>query len=259
MRLKNILAEDGQVIGTWNLINDPGAVELMCKAGFDFVIHDMEHGTHSLDNTQNMVRAAERAGKNLLLRPPGIDTGLIQRVMDAGCHGLMVPNVRSVADVGKIVESALYPPSGNRGLSPFTRAMGYDGSDVPARMAAANSNCFLGILIEDQDGISALPEIVATYGEHLSVVYVGLYDLAKTIGSTGDLMSDKMRHHIRQIVDICKRGDASVGMLVNSAEMVTFAQDLGVRFLAYLNDTAILYRSTENLCSASRLATKKRG
>ena len=49
------------VFGPFCKTSDPGIIEVIGHAGFDFVILDMEHGPNSLETTQNLVRAAEIA------------------------------------------------------------------------------------------------------------------------------------------------------------------------------------------------------
>lgn len=252
MILKKKLSTGERVVGTWNLFSDPCAIEIMCKAGFDYLIHDMEHGAHSLGQIKSMIRAAEVAGKTLLLRPPSVDRGLIQRALDAGCHGLMVPNIETAQDVAAIIDCALYPPVGNRGLSPYTRAMGYDGTSVSDRMAALNKNMFLGILVESHRGITHLADILEQHGQYLDVVYIGLYDLAKSLGSTDNLMSDKMQAAIQEVCQLTNKSDVASGMLVSSPEMTAFARKMGVRFFAYQNDTSILFRAVSDINRAIR-------
>ncbi len=248
--LRDRMKESGIVIGTWNLLDDPDAVEIMCNAGMDYIIHDMEHGTHSLHNIKNIVRAAHTQDAAALVRPPGIDFGLIQRVLDAGCDGLMVPNIQSVADAAAVIDAALYPPEGNRGLSPYTRGMGYDGKNVGARMQARNSACFIGLLIEGHSGIASLSDILDQYGDQIDVIYIGLYDLAKQINSTDDLMSEQMQAHIKDIIQQADKMGVGVGMLANTPDMVGFAKQHGVQFIAFKNDTAILHGAVESIVKA---------
>lgn len=248
LALKSKLADGRQVLGTWNLLKDPDLVEIMCKAGLDFVIHDLEHGTHSLQHVSSMVRAAHTHNSCLLVRPPGLDIGMIQRVLDAGCDGLMVPNIQSVAEAQSVVRATLYPPEGERGLSPFTRAMGYDGQDVSERMEGQNKAVIVGILVEGAAGIGALDDILATCGAHLDVVYVGVYDLAKQVGSTDNVMSPVMLEQIQNVVDKVSAAGAAAGLLINSPEMTEFARLAGANFIAYKNDTAIVFDAVQRLC-----------
>lgn len=251
-KLRDHMNENRMVVGTWNLLDDPDAVEIMCGSGMDYIIHDMEHGTHSLHNIKNIVRAAHAQGAAALVRPPAVDFGLIQRIMDAGCDGLMVPNIQSVADAQAVLKAALYPPEGNRGLSPYTRGMGFDGKDVAARMRVRNEACFIGLLIEGGQGIASLGDILDQCGDRLDVIYIGLYDLAKQIGSTDNLMSDQMQDHIRDIIQQTSQARVHVGMLANTPDMIGFAKQHGVRFMAFKNDTAILHDAVSAIVSACR-------
>ncbi|MDR1613073.1 MAG: aldolase, partial [Planctomycetota bacterium] len=47
------------VYGPFAKTNDPGMVEAIGHAGFDFVILDLEHGPNSVETIQNLVRAAQ--------------------------------------------------------------------------------------------------------------------------------------------------------------------------------------------------------
>jgi 4-hydroxy-2-oxoheptanedioate aldolase len=207
----------------------------------------MEHGAHSLDNLANFVRAAELAGGTLLLRPPQIDAGLIQRAQDTGCHGLMVPNIRTPECDAKLIDCFFYPPMGNRGLSPYTRAFGFDGKNVPEKMAAWNDEGFLGILVEGPEGIGNLETICQKYADKLDVVYIGLYDLAKTLNSTHDLMSPVMTEKVAAVAKLASSFGVQLGILANSPEMLTFAASLGINFIAYQNDTAILHAAASGI------------
>ena len=57
--LKRTLNEGKVVFGPFMKFTDPAAVEIMGFAGFDFVIIDEEHGPISIENSQNLIRAAE--------------------------------------------------------------------------------------------------------------------------------------------------------------------------------------------------------
>ena len=37
-----------EIFGTWCVIPSPEVTSIICKAGFDFVIFDIEHGQHHL-------------------------------------------------------------------------------------------------------------------------------------------------------------------------------------------------------------------
>ena len=238
--ISSSLEQSKTVLGTWSLLADPTVVEILAVAGFDFVIIDMEHGPHGFDTASNLIRAAEARCMSVLLRPPGVDESAILRALDCGAHGLLVPNVSSRDQVADIVRYSFYPPMGMRGHSPFTRAGGFTHEDSANRMQSANSKLFLGILIEGPNGLAALPQILEEFASCLSVVYVGLYDLAKTVGHPGDVKHPEVTRVVHQIVKMVSGHGVHIGALCNDEEMLVEAYRAGVRFVCYQNDTGIL-------------------
>ena len=245
--LRTALDRGKSVLGTWSLLSDPVAVEILAVAGFDFVIIDMEHGPHSFETASNLIRAAEAKGISALLRPPGVDESAILRALDCGAHGLLVPNVTSLNQVEDIVRFSFYPPEGMRGHSPFTRSGGFTHKDVAKRMQYVNNNLFLGILIEGPEGLSALPQILNKFASQLSVVYVGLYDLAKTVGCPGDVKHPAVTRVVQEIVKMVSECGVHAGALCNDEDMLIKACQDGINFVCYQNDTGILRESASRV------------
>ena len=158
-----------------------------------------------------------------------MDESAILRALDCGAHGLLVPNVTSRNQVEDIVRFSFYPPEGMRGHSPFTRSGAFTHHDVAKRMHSVNSNLFLGILIEGPDGLAALPQILDEFSSHLSVVYVGLYDLAKTVGYPGDVQFSYRVVH--QIVKMVSAHGVHAGALCNDESMLINIREDGVKFI----------------------------
>ena len=250
--LRSALDQGKSVLGTWSLLSDPAAVEILAVAGFDFVIIDMEHGPHGFATASNLIRAAEARGISALLRPPGVDESAILRALDCGAHGLLVPNVTSRNQVEDIVRFSFYPPEGMRGHSPFTRSGAFTHHDVAKRMHSVNSNLFLGILIEGPDGLAALPQILDEFSSHLSVVYVGLYDLAKTVGYPGDVQHPEVTRVVHQIVKMVSAHGVHAGALCNDESMLIKAHEDGVKFICYQNDTGILREAAHRVRESAR-------
>ena len=245
--LSNLLQKNNTLLGTWNLIGDPLILEILGAAGFDFAIIDMEHGAHSFSEATNLIRAAESVNLVPLLRPPGVDESSILRALDSGAHGLMVPNINSISQVENLINFAFYPPIGSRGHSPFTRSGMFDYSNCTARMQDLNKNLFLGILIEGEGGMNALNEILDKFSDFIDVIYVGLYDLAKTLGCPGDLKNQKVLSCIENISKICNARSVYIGILVNDDQMYKNAIDCGVKFICYQNDTGIILEAAKTI------------
>ncbi len=251
-KLSNLMAEGQVALGTWNLLNDPSIIEILASVQFDFVIIDMEHGAHTFDQAMNLIRAAEARGIVPLLRPNGVDESCILRALDCGVHGLMVPNINSIKQVEELIKFTYYPPIGDRGHSPFTRAGKFNYLNSTVRMEELNLNTFLGILIEGTEGINQLESILNSFSEYLDLVYVGVYDLAKSVGSPGDIKSPKVITYIKEITSICLSREVNVGILCNDIEMLDMAKRNGIKFICYQNDTGIFYEASKNISSKAK-------
>lgn len=66
--LKEKIKQGKNVLGTWCDIPSPAVVNVIAKAGLDFVIIDMEHGVMDFKIAQEMVMAAECEGCEALIR-----------------------------------------------------------------------------------------------------------------------------------------------------------------------------------------------
>ena len=70
---------------------------------------------------------------------------IMQRALDAGAHGITVPQVNTPDDARRAVASAYYPPRGNRGAGLF-RAQGYsDDFESYRRWAETEITVFVQI------------------------------------------------------------------------------------------------------------------
>ncbi len=128
---------------------------------------------------------AARAGcKPAIVRVTGSDTPFIKPVLDAGADGIIVPRIRRVDEVIRVVGDCRYPPKGNRGYGPRVPSnYGRDGGSNYVRRA--NENLFVSVQIETREALEALDEILAVPG--LDSVVVGPWDLSSALGRLGDV------------------------------------------------------------------------
>lgn len=127
--LKEVLKEGKIVLGPFMKFTDPAAVEIMGFAGFDFVIIDAEHGPISMENAQNMIRAAESVNITPIIRVSNNDEALILRALDIGAQGIEIPQINSKSQAIKAIKSVKYSPQGERGVCRYVRAANYSSMD----------------------------------------------------------------------------------------------------------------------------------
>jgi len=169
----------------------PTLVELCGHIGYDWVFIDAEHGPLDLETCENMVRAAETAGIVPIIRLPYPDPTLVNRYLDTGAMGILVPHLGSARQARDFVDATKYHPAGNRGAGSRTRAADF-GFERPASEYArwANSETFVMGIVEDADAIHELPGILGTPG--IDGVVVGPSDLAQSLGVPGEITHPKV-------------------------------------------------------------------
>src|SRR3972149_5794950 len=209
--LKGKLAVNRYVLGTWSILSSPLCVDVIASSGVDFVILDREHGTASFETIVSAISICENHGVSPIVRIPEATVGEVQRALDAGAHGLHIPNITCTSQLENIIELAKYPPLGKRGFSPFTRAAGFSAQNSREQLSQANDNTLLAIHIEGIEGISHLDEFLK-YSE-LDIIFVGLFDLSKSLGVAGDITHHFVYDGLKKIAEKCKNCGKIVGTI----------------------------------------------
>ncbi|HSB84890.1 MAG TPA: aldolase/citrate lyase family protein, partial [Ilumatobacteraceae bacterium] len=117
------LASDGPtVFGTWVKLPTLETVELLGHAGFDFIVVDMEHAPLTLESAYRAIVTAQGMGMGALVRVPDRSDSHLQRLLDAGADGILVPRVTDAATCRASVDAMRFSPIGVRGLGSTSRA-----------------------------------------------------------------------------------------------------------------------------------------
>src|SRR5579859_7589280 len=121
-----LLRENIVPVGMQCITGDHALIEVMGAAGLDYVWLDSEHSAVNPRALEDTMRVCEVAGLVPLVRiPEPTDGTAARRAVEAGADGVIVPMVRSAADVRKIVSALTFPPAGERGMCPAMRVSGY--------------------------------------------------------------------------------------------------------------------------------------
>ena len=133
-----------KMIGSNVSLNDIMTTEIITRT-LDFVWIDMEHGGLNIETIEGHIMMAKKNNKVAIVRVPKLDDGWIKMVLDSGAHGLIIPQIRSEADVKSVVELTRYYPEGKRGFGPRI-PFKYGGSgSVRKYLDWANKNIYIAI------------------------------------------------------------------------------------------------------------------
>lgn len=147
---------------------------------------------------EHHIRAADSAGVRSLVRVCDAESPDVLRALDAGAAGIIVPHIRSAADVRRARAVVSYPPHGRRSLALSTRAGRHGTRAVDEHMAAAHQTLLIG-QIEDAEALEHLPEILDSAG--LAGVFIGPADLSASLGLPGRLTHPTVAGAIDRVVD----------------------------------------------------------
>ncbi|HET6443426.1 MAG TPA: aldolase/citrate lyase family protein, partial [candidate division Zixibacteria bacterium] len=101
--LKHILLSNSLTIGSWITLPHPAIAEIMARAGFDWLVVDLEHSVVTIREAGELIRVIELCGVSPLVRLTSNHPDQIKRVMDAGAHGIVVPMVNASSEAEQAV------------------------------------------------------------------------------------------------------------------------------------------------------------
>ncbi|MDA8141172.1 MAG: aldolase/citrate lyase family protein [Desulfobacteraceae bacterium] len=236
--LKRKLQNKQRTIGSWLSFSYPPVCEMMIKAGFEWLVIDMEHTGIDFADARLLIQLIDLAGCTPLVRVGANDPLLIKRAMDAGAQGVIVPMVNSVADARSAVAAAYYPPLGTRGVGLY-RAQEYGAGFEAYRKRAAEETVVI-VQIEHIYGVRALQEILAV--EHVDGFIVGPYDLSASIGHPGEFDHPEVRDALTIVENTIKTTPKAAGFHVVHSDHDALRAKIreGYSFIAYGDDMVFL-------------------
>lgn len=243
--LKAKLDAGRSVVGTWNVIPSAVTAEIIAASGMDFCIIDCEHGPIGFETAQTMVLACEGRGVSPMVRVGGVLPAEIARALDIGAHGLHVPNIDTPEELEAAVRHAKYEPAGCRGFSPFTRGAGYDGANAAGMVARANAATLFCAHLEGRKAIASLDRILADDG--LDILFIGKYDLSKSLGYPGQVDHPVVRDHVTAITRDTLAAGKIPGTIVTTTEQLRQALDLGMRYITYAVDCHVFLHAYQDI------------
>jgi 2-dehydro-3-deoxyglucarate aldolase len=236
--LKARLAKRTLTLGSWISCGDPAVAEIMAKAGFEWLVVDMEHTCISSTDEQRLIQVIDLCGCVPMVRVGANDPLQIKRAMDAGAQGVVVPMVNSRDDAERAVNALYYPPLGARGVG-LARAQAY-GREFSRYCGRAALESVLIVQIEHIDAVECLGDILAVEG--VDGFMVGPYDLSGSLGYPGDWGQTSVVEALGEVEKTMHASSKPGGFHVVHSDRDELRRriELGYRFIAYGDDMVFL-------------------
>lgn len=239
----------GPALGTWVKLPVIESVELIAFAGFDFLVIDLEHSSIDLETTYRLIGMSLAQGVSPLVRVPNVHNGYVQRVLDAGADGIMVPHVDSAAEARAVVDACRFPPRGSRGASLSGRAGLWGAGDLTEYLRFGTEEVMVIAQIETAAAAASAGDIARVEG--IDALVVGELDLSVSEGTApGDPAIASLAaavlaagHSARVPV-----GNAGGG----SESALRHAVDSGFDFTLQNTDVGLLGAAARSLVTAAR-------
>ena len=241
------VANDEATFGAWISTMSPRAAEAFGVNGLDWAVIDMEHSPIGAAEVENVIRGIERYGLTPIVRVPEVDYGLrgtFKRVLDSGAQGLIVPRIESRADAKQVVDAAMYPPDGNRGVVGGSRVNDY-GTNFEEYVTAANDQLFVCVQLETAEGADNAEEILSVDG--INGVFVGENDLSSTHGAPGQKDRQDVQADVDHIHAVAKDNGVFAGIVAPTAERIERRLDDGFDLISVGSDLSLISASIEQL------------
>ncbi len=231
-RMKATWRAGGIAYGAWLCIPSSISAEAVAHQGFDYVCVDMQHGVIGYEAAVSMLQGISTSDATPIVRVPWNEFSIINRMLDAGAMGIIVPMVNSADEARAAVAPCRYFPQGARSYG-ATRATIWSGADY---FGHANDEVACIVMCETQQAVEQIEGIVRVPG--VDAVYVGPSDLSITLGlppapDNGGAYEDARL----RIARACADAGVIAGMHANASlaakhvaagyRMVTVTSDIG--------------------------------
>lgn len=238
MNLREKLNKGCTTIGSWITLGSTGIAEILARAGFDWLVIDLEHSTISIDQAGELIRTVDLADVPPLVRVTSNDSCQIKRVLDAGAHGVVVPSINCKQDAEKAVAATRYAPLGNRGVG-LARAQGYGSKFIEYLDWQENATVVI-VQIEHIDALKNIGEIFSVPG--VDGFIIGPYDLSCSMGIPGEFERDEFKEVVNTIFNAGVEAGCPAGihLVEPDPERLETLVHEGYKILAYSVDIRML-------------------
>ena len=232
--------------GLWCTLEAPSIAEIAATLGLDWICVDLEHGHLGWREVIEHVRAVRGSETAVFLRVPELQQSAIKRALDIGAHGVLIPLIRTRAELELGMQYAKYPPVGKRGVG-GERAVKW-GLAFREYLKDADGQTLVIPLIETREAAENIDQILGVPG--LEMIFFGPADLSASYGHLGEWEGPGMAQLILDIrAKTAQRGIGS-GIMSLDASDACKRRDQGFTMIGLGSDAGMMIRSINGAFTA---------
>jgi 4-hydroxy-2-oxoheptanedioate aldolase len=240
------------ILGATVSCASPLVAETMGHLGYDWVLLDLQHGENNLGNLTSLLTAVSATPTVPWVRVVSNDGPLIQRVLDLGAYGVVVPLVNTAEEAEAAVRAMRYPPRGDRSWGPIRGAL-YGGADYHA---GAERELQLVVMIETAQGIRNAAEIFAVDGVDGCLIGTNDFSLSFSLAPRpvpdATPMDPRVEEAVQNVLEAAQRHGKAAGIFTTDPGMASERIRQGFRIISMLGDVGGLRAGCGAMLSAVR-------
>ncbi|MDT0439494.1 MULTISPECIES: HpcH/HpaI aldolase family protein [Streptomyces] len=225
----------GGRIGTWVKLPALESVQIAAHAGFDFVVVDQEHAPLDVRTAYELITVAAALGTTPLVRVPDGTPSRIQRLLDAGAAGVLIPHVDTVEQAREAAAAVRFPPHGRRGAGGTSRA-GRWGLASREDYLDSGTAALCVPQIESREAVGNAAAIAAVEG--VDALFVGAADIGLDVGQTP--ASAEVTGLCAQVLAAARENGVPCGAATATPRAAGALLEQGFDFVVVGNDTSML-------------------
>ena len=236
MRTNNALRKlrSGKVIrGLSVTIGSPEIAELAAHMELDWVWLDWQHGTWTEDSLAEAISRFLAVDTVPIVRVRGRNGWEINKVLDMGAMGIIVPMVNTPEEAETVARAARYTPAGDRSGGGVRIPLLGDKLDQWDYFRHANDEIMVVVMVETVRAIEKAEQIMAVPG--VDLVLVGPGDLLMDVAANGG--AEKEREQlVNRLLETGRRVGKPVGYVCPDPETAKRYVDRGFSFVTVGSD-----------------------
>ena len=248
-RVKKLLKAGKKTSGAWSQLCSPASTEILCRAGFDWLLIDLEHSPNDLQTLFGQLQAMGGYGVVPIVRSPWNDQVWIKRILDAGAYGVMIPAVNTKEQAVAAVAACKYPPQGIRGIAGSPRAAGF-GRDTSSYLKRANDELLVILQVETPQAIDNLDEIGKVPG--VDALFIGPMDLSTSMGHLGSPAHPEVQAAMARVEAKVKTLGLPLGTISAGWDQAKALYDRGYQMITLMSDVILVSRASAELATKIR-------
>lgn len=231
MSLKQRLTSGDILLGTFLKTPHHHIVEVLAHSQLDVLCLDAEHAPYSRADLDTNILAARAVNMPLLVRTPNDDPHTLLNALDLGATGVVVPHVKTAAQLETIVRHCHYG-AGGRGYAGSSRFAHYTNRTLSENLRAGSQSVVIAQL-EDIEALDNIDSIVQV--ENVDCLFIGRMDLTVALGEKSP-KAQPVINAVEKIITAAQTHNKVTGMFVGDLNELSYWKSKGVQLFLLASD-----------------------